>query len=142
MNPNDELLRDRLMAQQEANPEKLARYREAVEAMLEQQRRHKWWADVVRAVLTTVGAIVLFPLAILFGLMFMYLLVGGATLIEAWCPATAGLCCLAGAVALMRWFFSRRADDLFMEVKRLQAQGVEFEDKLQRHEDHKQKGRE
>jgi hypothetical protein len=138
MDPNDKLLRERLMAQQEPNPEKLARYREAVEAMLEQQRRHNWWVDSVRAILTIVGAIVLFPLAILFGLMFMYLLVGGATLIEAWCPATAGLLCLAGAVALVRWFFSRRADDLLMEVKRLQAQ--EFEEKSQPHEDHKQKG--
>ena len=132
MEPHDEPLRDRLMAQQEPSPEKLARYREAVEALLEQLHRRKWWIDAVRAILTTLGAIVLFPLAVLFGLMFLYLLVGGATLIEAWCPATAGLLCLAGAVALVRWFFRRRADDLLLEVKRLQAQGLEFEEQLQR----------
>lgn len=132
MEPHDEPLRDRLMAQQEPNPEKLARYREAVEALLEQLQRRKWWVDAVRAVLTTVGAIVLFPLAVFFGLMFVYLLVGGATLIEAWLPATAGLLSLAGAIALVRWFFRRRTDDLLLEVKRLQAQGLEIEEQLQR----------
>jgi hypothetical protein len=132
MEPHDEPLRDRLLAQQGPPAEKLGRYRKEVEALLEQLRRHKWWADAVRAVLTTLGALVLFPLAVLFGLMFLYLLVGGATLTEAWCPATAGFVCLAGAVALVRWFFRRRADDLLLEVKRLRAQGLEFEEQLQR----------
>ena len=132
MGPHDEPLRDRLIAQQGPAPEKLARYRQEVEALLEQLRRRKWWADAVRAVLTTLGAIVLFPLAVLFGLMVLYLLVGGATLTEAWCPATAGLVCLAGAVALVRWFFRRRTDELLLEVKRLQAQGLALEEQLRR----------
>jgi hypothetical protein len=42
--------------------------------------------------------------------------------------------CLAGAVALVRWFFRRRSDDLLLEVKRLQAQGLEFEERLRRPE--------
>jgi hypothetical protein len=96
--------------------------------------RRKWWIDAVRAVLTTLGAVVLLPLAILFGLMVLYLLVGGASLAEAWCPATAGLACLAGAVVLLRWFFRRRADDLLLEVKRLQAQGLQLEEQLRRPE--------
>jgi hypothetical protein len=132
MEPHDEPLRDRLIAQQEPTPEKLSRYRKDVEALLEQLRRRKWWIDAVRAVLTTLGAIVLFPLAVLFGLMFLYLLAGRATLTEAWCPAAAGLVCLAGAVALVRWFFRQRWDELMLEVKRLQAQGLEFEEQLRR----------
>jgi hypothetical protein len=81
---------------------------------------------------TTLGAVVLFPLAVFFGLFFLYLLVGGRTLAEAWCPGTAGLLCLAGAVALLRWLFRRRSDDLLMEARRLQAQALEFEDRLSR----------
>jgi hypothetical protein len=132
MEPHDEPMRDRLIAQQEPTPAHLARYRKEVDALLEQLRRRKWWIDAVRAVLTTLGAIVLFPLAVLFGLMFLYLLAGGATLTDAWCPATAGLVCLAGAVALVWWFFRRRSDDLLLDVKRLQAQGLEFEEQLRR----------
>lgn len=130
--PN-EPLRDRLVAQQEPTPEQLARYRKEVEDLLEQLRRRKWWSDAVRAVLTILGAMVLFPLMVLFGLMFFYLLARqGAALTEAWVPATAALVCLAGAVALVRWFFQRHSDDLLLEVKRLQAQGLEFQEQLRR----------
>jgi hypothetical protein len=132
MESREEPLRDRLMAQQQPTPENLARYRREVAALLEQLRRRSWWIDAVRAVLTTVGAFVLFPLAVFFGLVFLYLLVGGATVVQAWCPATAGLMCLAAAVALVRWFFRRRSDELLVEVKRLQAQGLEFEERLRR----------
>jgi hypothetical protein len=134
MEPHDEPLRDRLMAQQEPTSEKLACYRKEVDALLEQVRRRKWWIDAVRAALVTLGAVVLLPLAVLFGLMFLYLLAGGRSLLEAWCPATACLVCLAGAAGLVRWFFRRRADDLLVEVKRLQARGLEFEEQLRRRE--------
>jgi len=134
MGPHDAPLKDRLIAEQELPPEKLARYREDVEALLEQARRRKWWADAVRAVLTTLGVIVLFPLAVLFGLMFLYFLAGGTTPAEAWFPATAGLVCLASAAALVWWFFRRREDDLLLEARRLQAQGLELEEQL-RHRD-------
>jgi hypothetical protein len=110
-------------------PEKFARYRQEVEALLEQLRRRKWWIDAVCAVLATLGAIVLFPLAVLFGLMFLYLLAGRASLTEAWSPAVAALVCLVGGVALLRWYFRQRTDDLLVEVKRLQAQGLELEAK-------------
>jgi hypothetical protein len=129
MEPHDEPLRDRLVAQQVPTPEKFARYRQDVEALLEQLRRRKWWIDAVRAALTTLGAIVLFPLAVLFGLMFLYLLAGRASLTEAWSPAAGGLACLVGGVALLRWYFRQRTDDLLVEVKRLQAQGLDLEDK-------------
>jgi hypothetical protein len=132
MEHHDEPLRDRLIDQQWPPPEKLARYRKEVDVLLEQLRRRKWWADAVRAVLTTLGAIVLFPLAVLFGLMFIYHLAGGSTLAAAWFPATAGFLCLVGAVALVRWFFRWRADGLLLEVKRLQAQGLEFEEQVRR----------
>ncbi len=108
MEPHDEPLRDRLIDEQWPPPEKLVRYRKEVDALLEQLRRRTWWADAVRAVLTILGAIVLFPLAVLFGLMFVYLLVGGSSLAAAWFPATAGTLCLAGGVALVRWSFRRR----------------------------------
>ncbi len=132
MEPHDEPLRDRLIDQQWPPPEKLARYRKEVDVLLEQLRRRKWWADAVRAGLTTLGAIVLFPLAVLFGLMSVYLLAGGSNPAAAWFPAAAGFLCLAGAVALVRWSLRRRADDLLLEVKRLQAQGLEFEEQLRR----------
>ena len=98
------------------------------------------WIDAVRAVLTTLGAIVLFPLAALFGLMFLYLLLGGATPAAAWWPATAAIVCLAGAIALVRWFFRRRVDDLLLEAKRLQAQGLEFEEVLRREQPLRRQG--
>ena len=132
MEPRDESMRDRLPAQQELRPEKLAQYRREVDALLERLRRRKWWADAVRATLTTLGAVVLFPLAVLFGLMFLCLLAGGTDRTAAWFPAAAGLACLAGAVVLVRWYFRRRDDDLLLEVKRLQAQGLEFEEQLRR----------
>lgn len=132
MESHDESLRARLVAQQEPSPEKLARYHRDVEALFEQVRRRNWWIEAVRALLTTLGAIVLFPLAVFFGLMFLFFLVGGATIVEAWFPAACGLMCLAGGVALVRWFFRRRSDDLLLELKRLQAQGLEFEEKLRR----------
>jgi hypothetical protein len=134
MKPHDEPLRDRLIGQQELTPEKLARYRMEVEALLDQVRRRNWWSDAVRAVLTTLGAIVLFPLAVMFGLMFLYALVGGRTVSEAAFPAMAGILCLGGAVALLRWFIRRRTDDVLLEVKRLQAQGLELKEQM-RHGD-------
>jgi hypothetical protein len=132
MEHHDEPLRDRLIDEQWPPPEKLARYRKEVDVLLEQLRRRKGWADAVRAVLTILGAIVLFPLAVLFGLMFVYLLAANSTPAAAWFPATAAFLCLAGAVALVRWSFRRREDDLLLEVKRLQAQGLEFEEQMRR----------
>src|SRR5438067_1642770 len=117
MEPRDVPLRDRLMAQHDTTPEKLAAYRQEVEALLGQLRRRKWWGDAARAVLTTLGAVVLFPLAVFLGLMTLYLLVGGASREAAWLPAAGGLASLAGAVVLVRWYFRRRADDVLLEVK-------------------------
>ena len=132
MKPDDESFRDRLIAQQGPLPEKLDRYRNEIEALLNQLRRRQWWADTVRAVLTILGAIVLFPLAIFFGLTALYFLAGGSNHAAASLPAAASLVCLASAIALLRWFFRRRDDDLLLEVKRLQAQGLELEEQLQR----------
>lgn len=95
MEHHDEPLRDRLIDEQWPPPEKLARYREDVDGLVKQLRRRKWWADAVRTTLTTLGAIVLFPLTVLFGLMFLYVLVG-SNRSAAWVPGTAGLLCLAG----------------------------------------------
>ena len=116
MEPREEPLRDRLLAQPGPTPEQLARYRREVEALLGHLRRRKWWADAARAVLL--------------GLMALYLLAGGRPVAEAWLPAAAGAACLAAAVMLVRWFFRQRGDDLLLEVKRLQAQGLEFEEQL------------
>jgi hypothetical protein len=130
MEPREEPLRDRLLAQPGPTTEQLARYRQEVEALLGHLRRRKWWADAARAVLTTLGAVVLFPLAVLLGLMALYLVAGGRPVAETWLPAAAGAACLAAAVVLVKWFFRRRGDDLLLEVKRLQAQGLEFEEQL------------
>jgi hypothetical protein len=132
MEPREEPLRDQLLAQPGPTPEQFAQYRQELEALLGHLRRRRWWADAARAVLTVVGAAVLFPLAVLFGLMALYLLAGGRPAAEAWLPAAAGAACLAAAVVLVRWFVRRRGDDLLLEVKRLQAQGLEFEEQLRR----------
>ena len=50
MEPRDESMRDRLPAQHEPDPEKLARYRKDVEVLMERLRRSKWWKDAARAV--------------------------------------------------------------------------------------------
>ncbi len=131
MEPHDEPLRERLLAQQEPTPEGLARYRQEVEALLGEVRRRQWWLDAVRAGLTTLAALALFPLAVLFGAMTLFLMAGQSPE-AAWCPGTAALVCLAGAVALLRWYFRRRTDDLLLEVKRLQAQALELEEQLRR----------
>lgn len=131
MGPGEDSLRERLLAQQEPAPEQLARYRREVGELLEGLRRRKWWADLVRAVLTTLGAVVLLPLAGLFGLIALYLLAGGRAA-AAWLPAAAGGACLAGAALLLRWYFRHRADELLLEVKRLHAQGLELEERLRR----------
>jgi hypothetical protein len=132
MEPREEPLSERLLAQQEAPQEKLARYRRDVDTLLAQVRRQKRWMDGVRAVLTTLAVVVLSPLAVFFGLVWLYLLVGGNSLLEAWCPAAAALLCAAGAAAILRWFFRRRSDDLLVEVQRLQTQGLELQETLQR----------
>jgi hypothetical protein len=132
MEPRDESMRDRLPAQHEPDPEKLARYRKDVEVLVEQLRRRKWWKDAARAVLTMLGAVVLFPLAAFFGLAFLYQLAGGTDRTAAWFPAVAAMTCLAGAILLVRWQFRRHDDDLLLEAKRLQAQGLDFEEQMRR----------
>jgi hypothetical protein len=133
MEPREEPLRQRLLAQQAPTPEQLARYRQEVEALLEEVRRRQWWKDAGRTILTTLAVIVFFPLAALFGLAFFYQMAGGKDFGEAWCPATATLVCLAGGVAVVRLgWLSRREDTLLLEVKRLRAQGLELEERLRR----------
>jgi hypothetical protein len=136
MEHDDEPLRDRLIDEQWPPPEKLARYREEVDVLVEQLRGRKWWADAVRAALTMLGAIVLFPLTVLFGLMFLYVLVGSSTRAAGWLPGAAAILCLSAAVALLRWFFRRRTDDLLLEVKRLHAQGLDLEEQMRRRDGH------
>jgi len=132
MGPRDESMRDRLPAQHDPDPEKLARYRTEVDALVERLRRRGWWKDAARAALTAAGAVVLFPLAAFLGLASLYLLAGGPDRTAAWLPAAAGLGCLAGAVLLVRWYFRRRDDDLLLEAKRLQAQALGFERQMGR----------
>jgi hypothetical protein len=132
---HDEPLRDRLLAQHEPDPKQLARYRVEVEAMLLQIHRRKWWIDAVRAVLTTLGAIVLFPLAFLLGLMSVYNMASRNGPTAAWFPAMAGAVCLAAGIGLVGWFFRRRTYELIVEAGRLQAQGLEFEEQLRRRDD-------
>ena len=129
MEAHDLPLRDRLISQNEPTPQKLARYRREVDELLVQVHRRRWWIDGVRAVLTTLGVIVLFPLAILFGAIGLYMLVSPAPVAAA-LPVAVGLACLAGGTALLWWFFRRRSDNLLLEVKRLQAQGLELEEQL------------
>ena len=55
MDPKKSELRDRLLAQQAPDPERLAAYRKGVEAMVEHLRRQAWWVGCAYAVLVILG---------------------------------------------------------------------------------------
>ena len=129
MDPKRDELRDRLLAQQAPDPERLAEYRKEVEAMLEQLRRQTWWTGCAYAFLVILGAVVLFFGAFALGSVALYLAAGkGNGLAEVWVPALGSALCLVGGVALVRHMRHRkRVGDLLLEVKRLEMRVLELE---------------
>src|SRR5690242_16092320 len=108
MDPKRRELKDRLLAQQATDPEKLAEYRKGVEAMLEQLRRERWWVGLAYAFLLVLGTVVLFFGAFVLGSVALFLAARqGAGLADVWVPALGSALCLLGAIALLRHFRHR-----------------------------------
>jgi hypothetical protein len=123
-------LRDRLLAQQMTNPERMAEYRKGVEAMLEQERRETWWTGCAYAFLVILGTIGLVFGTFAFALLGLYLAAReGSGLLDVWVPALGSLLCFVGAIALVRHLRNRkRVGDLLVEVKRLEMRVLELEE--------------
>ncbi len=123
-------LKERLLAQQVPDPERLANYRKGVEAMLEQLQRERWWVGLAQAILLVLGIVVLFFGTFVFGMVSLYLAAEqNASLVQVWLPALLGLLCLGGAIALLRHFSRRaRTRDLLLEIKRLELRVLELEE--------------
>ena len=118
MDPLRNELRDRLLAQQTPDPERLAEYRKGVEAMLEQLRRETWWSGCAYAFLVLLGTVMLIFGVIVLAAMSLYLGVRqGASLADVWVPALGSLLCLVAAVALVRhWRNRKRLGELLLDA--------------------------
>ena len=126
METDNDTLRDRLLAQVEPDPGRLARYREEVRTMLEQQevtlRRQKWYAGA-----SWVFAVALTTVFMVFGGVW-----GHAP--EWFLPYVLGLVLmLSGAVELIKYFLNRSRLELLKEIKGLELQVRELKDELVRH---------
>jgi hypothetical protein len=130
MDPKRNELRDRLLAQQAPDPERLAAYRKGVEAMVEHLRRQAWWVGCAYAALVILGTVALTFGAVAVAAVALFLAARqGAGLADVWVPAVGSLACLAGAVALVRHVRTRkRLGDLLLEVKRLEMRVLELEE--------------
>jgi hypothetical protein len=130
MDPQRNELRDRLLAQQAPDPERLAEYRKGVEAMVEQLRRQAWWVGCAYAFLVILGVVVLFFGAFALGIIAFYLAAQqGAGLAAVWVPALGSVLGLLGAFALVRHLRNqKRMGDLLLEVKRLEMRVLELEE--------------
>jgi hypothetical protein len=130
MDPKKSELRDRLLAQQAPDPERLAAYRKGVEAMVEHLRRQAWWVGCASAALVILGTAVLAVGAVALAAVTLYLAARqGGGLADVWVPAVGSLACLAGAAALVRHVRTRkRLGDLLVEVKRLEMRVLELEE--------------
>jgi hypothetical protein len=123
MEPAKSEFRDRLLAQQTADPESLRAYRGEVEAMLARQekllRREKW------------GAGALWVYAVLLGTAFLTL--GGLWQVipaGVWLPAFAGFLLLGAAVELLKHFINRARVEILKEVKRVEMRVLELHELL------------
>src|SRR5262245_60079976 len=121
MGPDHDTLRDRLLAQVEPDPGRLARYRAEVQAMLENQERSLRWQQWY----TTASWL----FAVL--LITAFMLVGGLSgKVPNWfLPYILGLVLLIGAaVQLQALFLNRCRVELLKEIKGLELQLRELKD--------------
>ncbi len=122
MEPNDNPLRDRLLAQHVPPADRLAQYRKEVDAMLERQektlRRQKWYA----------GAFWIY--AVLLATTFLTLSSFLATPPGIAMSFFAILLLLAAAVELLKYFLNRGRVEMLKEVKRLEIQLLEIREQL------------
>ena len=123
MEPNDDTLRDRLLAQVEPDPDRLARYREEVRAMLESKERGLRWQQWM--------AIANWLFVVL--LVTAFMVVGGMSgKVPNWfLPYILGLTLLIGAaVQLLSAHLNRSHVELQKEIKGLELQVRELKDQL------------
>src|SRR5947209_14106839 len=123
MGPNDDTLRDRLLAHVEPDPDRLAHYREEVRIMLEKKERGLRWQQWV--------AIVNWVFVVL--LVTAFMVVGGMSgKVPNWfMPYILGLTLLIGAaVQLLSAHLNRSHVELLKEIKGLDLQVREIKDEL------------
>jgi hypothetical protein len=126
MGPEHDTLRDRLLAQTEPDPARLARYREEVRAMLERQEKTLWWqkwyagASWFATLLVVVLFLILKPPETPTGGVWLmpYIIVL--------------LVLVAGAVELLRYYLNRSRVELLKEIKGLELLVRELKDQLPR----------
>jgi hypothetical protein len=123
MKPSPDPLRERLLAQFEPAPDRLAAYREEVHAMLEKNERtlrlQKWYA----------GAIWIF--VVLLGTSFLVLGgLRGDTPPGTWLGILACFFLISAAVELVKYFINRSRVEVLKEVKGLELQVRELRDQL------------
>jgi hypothetical protein len=118
-----ELLREQLLARGEPSREKLTRYREETQAMLNQLERRlkleKWGA----------GAMWMFAVLFMTGAL---LIVGfwGRTSPELWILAFAFLLLVSGAVEVVKHFINRSRVEVLKELKGLELQVLELKEDM------------
>ena len=123
MEPNDDTLRDRLLAQVEPDPDRLAHYREEVRIMLEKKERGvRWqqWTSIANWLFVVL-------------LMTAFMVVGGMSgKVPNWfMPYVLGLVLLiGGAVQLLSYHINRAHFTLLKEIKGLELQVRELKDQL------------
>src|SRR5438445_5986642 len=123
MGPNDDTLRDRLLAQVEPDPDRLVRYREEVRIMLEKKERGvRWqqWTSIANWLFVVL-------------LMTAFMVVGGMSgKVPNWfMPYILGLTLLIGAaVQLLSALLNRSHVELLKEIKGLELQVRELKDQL------------
>ena len=123
MGPNDDTLRDRLLAQVEPDPDRLVRYREEVRIMLEKKERGvRWqqWTSIANWLFVVL-------------LMTAFMVVGGMSgKVPNWfMPYILGLTLLIGAaVQLLSALLNRSHVELLKEIKGLELQVREIKDQL------------
>ena len=129
MDPQRNELRDRLLAQQAPDSERLAEYRKGVETMLEQLRRENRLIGCAYAFLILLGTVILAFGAFVLAAVSLYLAARqGASPADVWVPALGSLLCLVAAVALVRhWRNRKRLGELLLEMKRLEMRVLELE---------------
>jgi hypothetical protein len=121
MEPKNEL-RDRLLAHVEPDPDRLARYREEVRAMLERHEKalrwQKWYA----------GSIWVFVVFLATAFLLLSGNVGAPGYFVA--VMTALVMLIGAAVELLKYFLNRGLLEILKEVKGLEIQVRELKDQL------------
>lgn len=124
MNTANENLRDRLLAQHVAEPDKLLTYRKEIDTMLERNekvlRREKWYASAVWLMVVTIWV--------------PFLVYGGYHADQprsAFWAASACVWFMFGGIELLKHFINRSRVEQLKEIKRVELEILELRELLQ-----------